>query len=193
MNVQKEMLDKTTPVGSRIKGEFMCKKTFFSITILVFLCASLSATLPKRQDFMIANYSSKILFLYIEFWTVPVESSWQQACFNNVDVSVFSSYYDFNEVTLSPRLPLRKYTNGYSIIAYYPFYFMGGDIFLEKYDELGEVPMVDILKTVFKTFSIGTKENPNMFTLENIEDMIIRNDRYSTLTHVLEIFDDDIF
>ena len=169
----------------------MCKRFFFLVAITLLLCSSLFASLPKRQTFMIANYSSKVLFLYMEFRDVPVGSNWQRARFNNVDVSVYSSYYDLNEVILQPRLPLRKTTNGYSILSYYPFYFMGGEVFLEKYDELWEVPMVDILRIFFTTFSIGTKENPNIFTLDNIGDKIKKMDRYSTLTHVLEIFDDD--
>jgi len=159
-------------------------KHFFLVVLLI-AGGSVSAFSPHTETFVIRNYSSKPVMIYVEYSEDPSkifygDSSWTQDVDGlNLNFRVYLG--EAEEYWLQPHQVI-------AIIYYYP---RGND---EVYRRLDQIPFIVKMKSIYKTLRIVTEDGKKVITLENLGDQIIKKAGVVTesVSYYLEIFDYDL-
>ena len=153
-----------------------------------------------RERFYIINSSSKTLIINKEYRDDPTKvyssynpNSWpyepwhwdQNVC--GINLWFTDSNLIRNEIRVLPNRII-------SIIAYSPGANLGGIVNgIEVTLYLDQLPIINIIRSLFSEFTVATEDNNILITLDNIEERIIRRgDTVGGASYILEIFDSDI-
>jgi len=173
------------------RAKAMLRKSILLLLLLTSTVDILFASSPIREEFGIANYSSQILVVYKEFWNEPEDNWWKQSI-NGFELIFIDDYFHRTNITLRPRFPEGIYGNSYTIISCFPpdagIYYPDRD----PYKEMADIPVMDKLRSIYKTLTIGTVDDPSLFTLENMEEKIVRKQMPRVSRYTLTIRDEDL-
>ena len=175
------------------------------ILLLIFLIISnqIFTLSISRESFYIVNFSSKTLIITKEYRDDPTQVflpydpySWpyepwhwdQSVC--GINLWFIDRNLIRNEIRVLPNRVL-------TIIDFSPSFNPGGMVNgIEDSIYLDQLPIINILRSLYSKFTIATEDGEILVTLDNIEERIIR--RAETIGIVggaryrLEIFDSDI-
>jgi len=157
------------------------KKILFVFIMFFFNIIVVFSFSPKREAFIIWNYSSKNVIVereYFESYRGIQEFNymWEQDVFG-----MTLSINDMLEVVNTNVIEPNQYL---VIISYFPL----GPQLDEKYNLLNRLSFVEKMKGIFKKLNIIFNDGNNIITLDNLNNSTIKQwDR----AYVLEIFDNN--
>ena len=157
----------------------MKSKNWLFIIIMLFFCNAVFSFTPKREAFIVWNYTNKNIIVEREFLDIIGGGIQENNYFFEKNVyDMTLSICDILGVVNNNVVKPNQYL---MIINYFPL----GPQLNEKYNKLYALPFIDKMKIIFKRLEIKYDGN-SIITLNNLDKMAIKRwDR----TYILEIFD----
>jgi hypothetical protein len=153
------------------------------IVVLYFLAAGLISPLTLRAEkFYVHNNSDRNIVITIEFYSEP-SSPFPSYLYDIKGIPIVLMFYDSLQLQLEPH---RKVV----YISYRPLAPIGEILNNEYYERLEEIPILEKLKLIFKSFVIADTKGQILLTLDDIKecDIVRMPPPYDTNIYTLEFY-----
>jgi len=157
--------------------------------LMVFLMVYGAFAAPQREEtIFIRNYSSQNIIITREYQDEPSKifsaseaRNWIQIV-HGINLTITDIHINRSEIVVRPNQMI-------TILSYVPF----GSI--DIFERLAQIPFLNIMRGIYKSFKIITDDGRTIIDLENIEEQNIRKNVPHDgigIEYIIEIFDYDI-
>lgn len=159
-------------------------KIMFFVLISVFFAMDLFSFSRKSETLFIANYSSKPITIFYEFWNGESQEKtnyiWEQNIHENILVIKDELFNKQGFSVLSMKI---RY-----FLSYYPAVSI-----LESsdyYKKMATIPFMDKMRAIYKLFVIKDEKGNVLLSLDELNDYIIKRNIIGGVSYFyIEIFD----